>query len=266
MVKSLIVDHTGGVTVLTIDRAEALNALNAELLTALDHEITAADADAGVRAVVITGAGEKAFSAGADLKEMAGLDAGAALDHLKRGQDVLRRIESTSTPVIAAVNGLALGGGLELALAATFPVLVDTATLGLPEAGLGLIPGYGGTQRLPRAVGERTAAYLMLTGERLNADDAYRLGMTPIAPVQGGRLLSTAVAIADQIAAQGPQAVRSILQALVVGRNAPLEAGLTAETGLAALALAGAESSRGVDAFLQRIPSPFLAREDPDES
>lgn len=263
---SLIVDHSGGVTVLTIDRSEAFNALNAELLSALEHEFAAADADPGVRAVVVTGAGEKAFSAGADLKEIADLDAREAHDHLRHGQDVLRRVESSSIPVIAAVNGLALGGGLELALAATFPVLAKSAALGLPEAGLGLIPGYGGTQRLPRAVGERVAAYLMLTGERLSADDAYRLGMTPIAPVESDRLLSTAVAIGERITAQGPQALRSILQALAVGRNAPLEAGLTVETGLAALALAGTESHRGVDAFLQRKPSPFLPPEDPDES
>ncbi|MEE3853044.1 enoyl-CoA hydratase-related protein [Gordonia sp. LSe1-13] len=250
-------ERTGAVTTVTIDRPDAFNALNAEVIEAIATAVRDAAAQPSVRAVVITGSGQKAFSAGADLKELDGLgpdDAHAVLD---RGQRVFRAIEQAPVPVIAAVNGLALGGGFELILATTFPVLSTKAALGLPESGLGLIPGYGGTQRLPRAVGDRVAAHLMLTGARLDAPRAYELGLTPVPPVEPDELLPTAVAIAEKIAAQGPMAVRAILGAVESGRDATLDAGLGIETGLAALAVAGEESTEGVAAFLERRPAKF---------
>ncbi|NGP07786.1 enoyl-CoA hydratase/isomerase family protein [Rhodococcus sp. 14C212] len=253
----LDIDYAGAVTTLTINRPEAFNALNTDVLHALRDAVTAAAADPAVRAVVLTGSGEKAFSAGADLKELAGMGPDRARDVMSSGQQIFRALETASVPVIAAVNGLALGGGFELILAATFPVLSTKASLGLPESGLGLIPGYGGTQRLPRAVGQRVAAHLMLTGSRLDADRAYALGLTPIPPVTPEALLPTAREIAEKIAAQGPHAVHAILQALEVGRDAPLDAGLAIETGLAALAVAGAESTEGISAFLERRPAKF---------
>lgn len=253
----LTVDRAGAVTTLTINRPEAFNALNTEVIGALQEAVTEAEANPAVRAIVLTGCGEKAFSAGADLKELAGMGADRAREVLGSGQHAIRTVERTPVPIVAAVNGVALGGGFELVLASTCPVLSTTASLGLPESGLGLIPGYGGTQRLPRAVGQRVAAHLMLTGSRLDADRAYQLGLTPVPPVAPEQLLQTASGIAEKIAAQGPLAVRSILHALEVGRDAPLDAGLGIETGLAALAVAGEESTEGIGAFLERRPAKF---------
>ncbi|MFF0108861.1 enoyl-CoA hydratase/isomerase family protein [Streptomyces hirsutus] len=264
---ALLVDRAGAVTTLTINRPEAHNALNTEVLAALRAAVLEAEADPAVRAVVVTGAGQKAFCAGADLKELAGLGPDRAHEKMRSGQRALRDIERAAVPVIAAVNGVALGGGFELVLASTFSVLSTRASLGLPESGLGLIPGYGGTQRLPRAVGSPTAAYLMLTGARLDADRAHRLGLTPVPPVAPEDLAETAKALAEKIAAQGPLAVRSILTALEAGRDAPLDAGLQHETALAALAVSGAESDEGVGAFLERRPAVFAAPTNaPEES
>ncbi|MGV9863399.1 enoyl-CoA hydratase/isomerase family protein [Rhodococcus koreensis] len=253
----LSIERAGAVTTLTINRPEAFNALNTEVIGALRQAVTAAEADPAVRVIVLTGSGEKAFSAGADLKELAEMGADRAREVMTSGQHIFRAVERAPIPIIAAVNGVALGGGFELALASTFPVLSTKASLGLPESGLGLIPGYGGTQRLPRAVGQRVAAHLMLTGTRLDADRAYALGLTPVPPVAPEELLTTATGIAEKIAAQGPLAVRAILHALEVGRDAPLDAGLGVETGLAALAVAGEESTEGIGAFLERRPAKF---------
>lgn len=257
----LKVDRSGSVTTLTINRPEAFNALNSEVIAALLDAVTDAATDPAVRAVVLTGSGVKAFSAGADLKELADMGPERAHQMMSSGQRVFRALQQTRIPIIAAVNGVALGGGFELALASTFPVLSTKASLGLPESGLGLIPGYGGTQRLPRAVGDRVAAHLMLTGSRLDADAAYALGLTPVQPVTPDELLPTATAIAERIAAQGPVAVRAILHALEIGRDAPLDAGLAVETGLAALAIAGSESTEGITAFLERRTASFANSE-----
>lgn len=253
----LEVDRAGAITTLTINRPEAFNALNTEVLTALSEAVSAAAADPGTRAVVLTGQGEKAFSAGADLKEIAAMGPDRAHTVMRFGQQVFRSLEAAPIPVITAVNGLALGGGFELILASTFPVLSTRAALGLPESGLGLIPGYGGTQRLPRAVGSRIAAHLMLTGTRLSAERAFALGLAPVPPVAPEELVSEATRIAETVAEQGPHAVRAILHALDVGRDAPLEVALATETGLAALAIAGAESTVGIDAFLERRQPVF---------
>jgi enoyl-CoA hydratase len=262
-VTGLAISRADAVTTLTIDRPEVHNALDSDVIDALASAVADAAADPAVRALVVTGAGAKAFSAGADLRELRAMDADRAHAVMSAGQAAFRAVERSAIPVIAAVNGVALGGGCELALAATFPVLSSKASLGLPEAGLGLIPGYGGTQRLPRAVGERVAGYLMLTGERIDAARAFELGLTPVPPVAPEDLLDTAHRIAETIASRGPRAVRSILQAMDVGRDAPLEAGLATETGLAALAIAGAESTEGISAFLDKRPPSFSTKESP---
>ena len=231
------------------------NALNAQVLAELDRAVAALPAD-GVRAAVLIGTGSRAFSAGADLDELAGLTAEQAHEVLSAGQAVLSRIERSPVPVIAAVNGLALGGGFELVLACTIPVLVEGAQLGLPEAGLGLMPGYGGTQRLARRVGAPVAAHAMLTGERIGADRAFALGLTPVAPVPGESLLDTALDLARTIAARGPRAVRAVLLALRHGADVPLEAGLAFESALAGLITGGDEAAEGIAAFkLRRKPS-----------
>lgn len=207
---------------------------------------------------MITGAGEKAFCAGADLKEDSTLDADAAQVKMRRGQSIMAAIENVEVPIIAAVNGLALGGGFELALACHFTVLSEKAALRLPEVGLGLIPGYGGTQRLPRAVGDATALHLILTGETLKAQRAYELGITPVPPTAPDEVVDTALAIAERIAAQGPNAVRSVLRAVRADR-AISPAALATETGLISLAIAGEESSEGIAAFLEKRAPNFGA-------
>lgn len=254
------VERRGAVTTLTLNREESHNALNSEVLASLQRELAVASRDPSVRVVVITGAGQKAFCAGADLKELHGLGPAAALDHMRFGQEVLRTVDESPIPVVAAVNGLALGGGFELALACTLMVMSTKAALALPEAGLGLIPGYGGTQRLPRLVGAQVATFAMLTGERISPDRAYSLGVTAVAPVEPGALMAKVHALADRIAEQGPQAVRSICEAVRLGADASLPSALALETGLAAIAVSGDESTEGVSAFLDRRRPVFLDR------
>ncbi|MDN3058998.1 enoyl-CoA hydratase/isomerase family protein [Streptomyces sp. SRF1] len=251
------VERDGCVILATIDRPEAHNALNTDVIRTLRTVVTEASADETCRAVVITGSGSKAFCAGADLREIADLTRGQAEVYMREGQAAFRAIEQADVPVIAAVNGLALGGGFELVLASTFAIVSTRASMGLPEAGLGLIPGYGGTQRLPRLVGRPLAAQLMLTGERLPAERAHQLGLTPLPPVEPDALIETALRSARAIARQGPRAVRSILRAIREGQDGPLEAGLALESRLAALAIAGEESSEGIDAFLTRRPARY---------
>ncbi|WP_100501024.1 enoyl-CoA hydratase/isomerase family protein [Geodermatophilus chilensis] len=252
----LVVERHGTVTLLRIDRPEVHNALDAQLLRELDRAVAAAAAD-GVRAVVLTGTGTRAFSAGADLDELAGLSAEQAHDVLTQGQAVVARIERSPVPVLAAVNGLALGGGFELVLACTFAVLAETAQLGLPEAGLGLMPGYGGTQRLARRVGAPVAAHAILTGERIPADRAHVLGLTPVPPVPADEVVATALGLAGRIAERGPRAVRSALLALRHGADVPLEAGLALESALAGVLTGSDEAAEGIAAFRQRRTPAF---------
>lgn len=246
----LSIERADGIVTARLERPDVLNALNGEVLGALNDLVDGLRPDE--RVVVVTGAGSRAFSAGADLDELAGLDAAAAHDLLRSGQAVMARVEASQVPVIAAVNGLALGGGFELALACTFMILADSAELGLPETGLGLLPGYGGTQRLARRVGAPVAAHTILTGERITADRAYALGLTPVPPVPVEELHDAARDLARRIASRGPRAVRSALLALRRGLDGPLETGLALESALAGLAVGGEESTEGVAAFRER--------------
>jgi enoyl-CoA hydratase len=258
---AILIEKRGPALLATINRIEAHNALNAEVLEGLAEAVECAETDPSIRALIITGAGEKAFCAGADLKELATMGPDRAHATMRRGQDVMAAIETAEVPVIAAVNGVALGGGFELALVCHFSVLSERASLGLPETGLGLIPGYGGTQRLPRAVGDATAVHLMITGEKLRAQRAYELGLTPVPPTEPAATVDTALAIADRIASQGPTAVSSVLRA-VRAERAIRPAALAAETGLAALAIAGEESSEGISAFLAKRTPNFAPATD----
>jgi enoyl-CoA hydratase len=251
------VEPHGRVAVVRINRPQVHNALNAQVLAKLDSAIDALGSDGAMRAVVITGSGAKAFSAGADLDALSSMDVHQAHTFLRDGQHVMRRIERSPIPVIAAVNGVALGGGFELVLSCGFAVLSANASLGLPEAGLGLIPGFGGTQRLVRAVGPAVARHLMLTGRRVDAARAYELGLTVLPPIAPDELLSAALAVAQEIAQRGPQACRSILRVVEEGQDAPLETGLALEAALAAMAVAGAESTEGIEAFLGRRTPNF---------
>ena len=252
--ESILVERDEHIEIITINRPQAYNALNAAVLAGLAQAV-AELGEQGARAIVITGVGEKAFSAGADLGELAGLDAAAAHDVLSVGQRTMAAIEASRVPVIAAVNGLALGGGFELVLSCAFPILAENASLGLPESGLGLIPGYGGTQRLPAVIGKSAAAFAMLTGERIGAQRAYELGLTPVAPVPIAELLETAKGVARRVAEKGPRAQSAILTALRT--SAPPEADLALESALAGVATGSTEAAEGVAAFHEKRSPVF---------
>lgn len=253
--EEVVVERDGVVAVVTINRPHVHNALNAQTLRGIADAVESLSASGAVGAIVITGAGDRAFSAGADLDELSGLDAHQAHGVLEAGQRILAGIEHNPVPVVAAVNGVALGGGFELVLSSAFPVLSTHASFGLPESGLGLIPGYGGTQRLPRVVGPAVAAQLMLTGARLSAERAYALGLSPLAPVEPADLLAVAKGIAQEVAARGPRAHAAILRVLRAG--APAATDLALETALAAIATAGAEAAEGIAAFKGRRKASF---------
>ena len=257
-------ERSEALSIVTLDRPNAHNALNAETISDLVRAFEDVEADRSVRGVVITGAGDRSFCAGADLDELNGLSFERARKVLTAGQRAISVIAECSVPVIAAVNGLALGGGFELALACTFPILSTRAALGLPETGLGLIPGYGGTQRLPRVVGPAVAAHAILTGERITAERAFELGLTPLAPVEPAKLLDFALGVARRIAERGPAATSDVLTALRTG--AAKREDLALETTLAARAAASAEAAEGISAFKERRAPHYLDRsisEDP---
>ncbi len=254
----LIVERDGDIAVVTIDRPAAYNALNAAVLAGIAAAIVDLRTE-GVRAIVLTGTGQKAFSAGADLNELADRDAQTVHGILATGRRTMDAVAASPVPIIAAVNGLALGGGFELILACTFPILAENATLGLPESGLGLMPGYGGTQRLPAIIGRAAAAHVMLTGERLTAQRAYELGLTPLPPVLATELLEVARDTARAIAAKGPRAQSAILAALRT--SAASETGLALESSLASIAAAGSEAAEGIAAFREKRAPVFPAVE-----
>lgn len=251
------VERHGQIATVVIDRPKALNALNGAILRSLEDSVQRLVSE-DVRAIIITGAGERAFSAGADLDELAGLDARAAYETLSIGQRTMSVLEASPVPIIAAVNGLALGGGFELILACTFPVMAEHAALGLPESGLGLIPGYGGTQRLTALVGKSTAAHAMLTGTRLTAKRCYELGITPVRPVPAADLMAAAMEIADAVASKGPAAQSAILAAMGSGR--PRSQDLAFEAALAGISTGSSEATEGIAAFREKRPPNFINR------
>lgn len=250
----------GEVGVITINRPEVFNALNSEVLTLIDAGRQDLTADPACRAIIVTGTGGRAFSAGADLDEITALTPDTASAFLSRGQAVFRALELSPVPVIAAVNGLALGGGFELIMACAFSVFATNASAGLPETGLGLIPGYGGTQRLTRLAGRAVGLHLMLTGERLSAERAYALGITPVPPVEPGALLDAARQLAGKIARKGPRAVASVIQATSAGDATAHDPWLALETSLAASAAAGSEAAEGIAAFREKRAALFPGR------
>lgn len=249
-----------GIRVLTVDRPEKLNTLNAAVLEALDKRLSEADADATLRCLVITGAGEKAFIAGADIGELAKLTPLAGREQARRGQALVSRLEKSAFPTIAAINGYAYGGGLELALACTLRVASENAKMGLPETSLGILPGYGGTQRLARLVGTAKAAELILTAEKgLTAAEAERLGLVNRV-VPPGQALPAALELARAIARNGPVACRYALDAIRRGIAMPLGEGLAYEATLFGLCAATDDMREGMAAFLEKRPPRFTGR------
>jgi enoyl-CoA hydratase len=247
------------VGLVTIDNPP-MNALSAALLDELEAEIDALDADAGVRAIVLRGGGERAFVAGADIKEFPALRETASEGGSARGiQRLGHRMDAADTPFVAAIHGYCLGGGLELAMCCDVRICADNATLGQPEIQLGLIPGGGGTQRLPRLVGQGRAMFLNLTGDFVDADTAYQWGLVERV-VPAAELEGAAIAIADRIASRSPHAVAVLRELARTTRDLPLEEGLRREADGFVRCLRSEDGAEGVAAFIEKRPPVFSGR------
>lgn len=254
------VETRDGIRTLTVDRPEKLNALNTAVLDVLDARISEAGADGTLRCLILTGAGEKAFIAGADIGELVKLTPLDGREHARRGQALLDRLENLPIPSIAAINGFAYGGGLELALACTLRVASENAKMGLPETSLGILPGYGGTQRLTRLLGKARAAELILTSEKgTTAAEAWRLGLVNRV-VPAGQALAAATDLALAIAKNGPIACRYALEAIRRGSEMPLAEGLAYEATLFGLCASTEDMKEGMAAFLEKRPARFTGR------
>lgn len=247
------------VALVTLDRPRALNALNGQLLAELRQVVDAVTADASARVLVIMGAGDRAFVAGADISELAALDRESARRFAEGGQALFRAIETMGKPSIAAIQGFALGGGCELAMACTIRIAADTAQLGQPEVDLGLIPGFGGTQRLTRLVGRGRALDLLLSGRRVGAAEAERIGLVNRV-VPAAQLQASVLALARELAAKAPLAVRYILQAVDQGADVPLDRALEVEATLFGLVADSADMKEGTRAFLEKRKAEFTGR------
>ena len=255
----VIVARDGAVATLTINRPAVRNALNDATLAAIDAAVAALDADPDVRVILLTGAGDKAFIAGADINELSRATAVTGRALALRGQGVFDRIAAAGKPIIAVINGFCLGGGCELALACTFRFAADTAEIGQPEINLGIIPGYGGSQRLPRLIGRDRALDLILTGRRVSAADALALGLvTRVYPA--ATLRAEALAYARELAAKAPIAVRLALDAVRAGLEQPLAEALAHEAALFGLVSATDDMREGTRAFLEKRPAQFTGR------
>ncbi|MGE3403163.1 MAG: enoyl-CoA hydratase-related protein [Vicinamibacterales bacterium] len=257
--ENLSVDRDARVAVLTLNRPSVLNALNSATLDELHRAVLDCGHDASVGAVVITGAGEKAFAVGADIRELAAKSAAEMAAHARQGQHVFDLIAHLGKPVIAAINGFALGGGCELALACTLRIAADTAVLGQPEINLGLIPGFGGTQRLSRLVGTGVALDLLLTGRQITADEAHRIGLVNRV-VPAAALMTEARALAADVAGKAPLAARYILEAVTTGAGMPLDQGQVLEASLFGLVSASEDMREGTTAFLEKRAPRFKGR------
>jgi enoyl-CoA hydratase len=252
----VLIESRGDVAVVTVNRPGKLNALNAETVNELRTALEQVAGDDAVRAVILTGAGEKSFVAGADIAELAKMTPLSGIQVSRQGQDTFRFLETMRKPVIAAVNGFALGGGLELALACHFRVASENAKFGLPEVKLGIIPGYGGTVRLPRVVGRGRALELVLTGEMIDAQEAYRIGLVNHVYAQG-ELMGAAEQLAKKIAANGPVAVALAIEAVDHGYHASTEDALRLEANLFGLLASTQDMREGMGAFLEKRKANF---------
>src|SRR4051795_4271397 len=257
--QTLKFDNKNSIAYVTINRPDKLNALNTQVMDDLNSAFTAIRDDKAIRVVILTGTGEKAFVAGADIGELNKHDPVTAKAYTHKGQAVLDLIENLGKPVIACINGFALGGGCELAMACTMRLASDNARLGQPEVKLGIIPGYGGTQRLPRLVGKGIAMQLLLAGEMISAQEAHRIGLVNevVAPAD---LISRAEAIAQKIIANGPLAVQYTMEAVNKGMEMPLAEGLYLEAVLFGAACATEDKKEGTTAFLEKKPAQFTGK------
>jgi enoyl-CoA hydratase len=255
----LLVSRAGAVATITVNRPERLNALSGATVDELRSTLLEFRHDDGVRAVIITGAGDKAFVAGADVAELCQQSPLGAKMTAQRGQHVFDLVEALGKPVIAAINGFALGGGCELAMACTLRIAADTARFGQPEINLGLIPGYGGTQRLPRLVGRGRALELLLRGHQIDAAEAYRIGLVDRI-VARAELMPAALALAGELAEKPSVAARAILEAVQKGLQMPFAEAQAYEATLFGLVATTADMQEGTRAFLEKRKPVFKGR------
>lgn len=249
-------ERQGEIAIVSLNRPDKLNAISRAMLLELIEIFKNAGKDPGLRAIILTGAGDRAFSAGTDLSELINVPADAALNVAEGGQRLCDYVESCPIPVIAAVNGIVAGAGCELALASHIRIASPTASFSLPEIKLGIIPGYGGTQRLAREVGHGRALEIMLTARSVGSEEALRIGLVNrIAPA--ARLLAEAQGLAREIAQMAPLAIRACLQAVTKGTELPLSAGLAMEAELFASLFATSDMREGTSAFLEKRPAVF---------
>jgi enoyl-CoA hydratase len=254
----LTLEVTDRIATLTVNRPDKLNALNDATIAELGRAIDEVRVRDDIGGLIVTGAG-RAFVAGADISELSSQTPTIAKARARAGQEVFRRFETSPKPVIAAVNGFALGGGCELAMSCHLRIASDAAKFGQPEVKLGICPGYGGTQRLPRLVGMGRALQLRMTGEMIDAAEAYRIGLVNRV-VPGAELLSAADALLRQMLANGPLAVASCIEAVIRGTEVPLEDGLNLEANHFALLSGTADMAEGTRAFLEKRPPNFAGR------
>jgi enoyl-CoA hydratase len=255
----LQVSVADGVGTITVNRPDKLNALNATTVGELDLAFHALAAEPAVRGIILTGAGEKAFIAGADIAELATMTPLTGIAVSRAGQDAFRFLETQRKPVLAAVNGFALGGGLEVALACHLRVCSSNARFGLPEVKLGIIPGYGGTVRLPRIVGRGRALELILTGDMIDAQEAYRIGLVNRV-VEPGALRDEALTLMKKIIANGPVALGLALESVEHAGNTSIPDGLRLESDLFGLLAGTADMREGMAAFLEKRAARFEGR------
>jgi enoyl-CoA hydratase len=256
---NLLVEIRPPLAIVTVNRPKVLNALNAATIAELDSAFARLAPDPSVRVVLLTGAGEKAFVAGADISELAPLSAAEAQSHSEFGQAVFRRIEQLGKPVIACINGFALGGGCELAMACTLRIASFDAKLGQPEVKLGLIPGYGGSQRLPRLVGRGAALKIMLTGGMIDADEAYRIGLVDQL-AKSDELMSSAEVLARAIANNAPLAVSEVISAVDEGLELRIDSAMAREAEGFGRMFATQDKIEGTTAFLEKRKAVWRGR------
>ena len=254
--ETVLYEKKGPIAYVTINRPKVLNALNQAVFSELKEIFENARDDSSVRGVILTGSGDKAFVAGADIAEMSGFTAPQMVDATRRSQGVTDLIENLGKPVIAAVNGFALGGGCELAMACTIRIASETAKFGQPEVKIGIMPGAGGTQRLPRLVGKGRALQLILSGEKINAQEAYRIGLAnEVVPI--ANLISRAEAILNQINSNAPLGVKFSIDAVNKGLDGSVSEGLLIEASLFGVCGGSEDKKEGTSAFLAKRAPKF---------
>jgi enoyl-CoA hydratase/carnithine racemase len=257
--ENILLEKKSSIAYVTVNRPKVLNALNSATMEELRAAFTDIKNDVNIRVAILIGAGEKAFIAGADIGELAVQDAVAGKEYTHRGQSVLDLIENLGKPVIACINGFALGGGCEIAMACTMRLASENAKLGQPEVKLGIIPGLGGSQRLPRLVGKGIAMQLVLAGEMISAQEAHRIGLVNEVTA-AAELIPRAEAIAQKIIANGPLAVQYAMEAVNKGLEMPLAEGLYLEATLFGVCCATEDKKEGTKAFLEKRPAQFKGK------